>query len=103
VSTQSERLTEVEKTVADHEDKIVDLKKHKHLQNNELQNIGNLLQLTRDVVTELKKVVSDSSKTTFANTKQLIHIKAVAVTIVVMGSAFASFIVFVGGKVLKWW
>ena len=96
-------VDELKKATESHATKIKDLKDYKHKHNNELHTLGLVTGMLKDAIDGLNKVVGKQSDTQFENTKQLVHIKAVAITIVFMGSAFASFIIFVGGKVLKWW
>ncbi len=86
-----------------HSEEIDLLNKHRENHSIELQKHTSIIDNYADILKGIKEVIKDLTTATRQNTDAIFSFKIMAMTAIFMGGGFIAFVVFAGGKILKWW
>ena len=86
-----------------HSEEIDLLNQHRELHSIELQKHTSIIDNYADILAGIKEVIKDLTAATRHNTDTIFSFKIMAMTAIFMGGGFITFVVFAGGKILKWW
>lgn len=96
VSGVLEKTDSAHKRLDDHAGEIKSLRDSRH------EHAG-YIQRHDGIILGIESAVTGLNKTVVQNTKSIVELITMARTAIVMGGGFISFVVFAGGKILKWW